>query len=451
MAWQGRVALSCLATVTEPAFPPSPLAIPDYRRFWIARCTSVVATSGMVVVLGYQLYDLARGHYGMSIRAAAFQLGLLGLVQFVPQILFAPVAGVLADRFDRRNVTALATLVDVLVALSLAVSTALGLLSLTLLFALAACHGTVRTFIGPAQSSIAPNIVPAVLMPRAVAISAMSWQIGSVGGPALAGVLFAINPALTYAAAAMLLLIAAISVARIRRVPPPPGNAHAHPLRQMHEGLFYVWRDRFLFGCVTLDLFAVLLGGATALLPVYARDILTWHGQPVGAYGLGLMRAMPSLGAAAVGLVIARRPIEHDVGARMLLAVATFGLATAGFGISRNVIVSLALLAVLGAADMVSVFIRSTLIQLHTPDAVRGRVSAITGLAVSASNELGEMESGLAAALLGATGAVVFGGLGAVAITAAWTLAFPELRRVRTFATSYANQSPNQNLRKGKF
>ena len=306
------------------------------------------------------------------------------------------------------------------------------------LFGIAALHGAVRTFIGPAQSAIAPNIVPAPLMPRAVAISAMSWQIGSVGGPTLAGVLFAIHPALAYAVSAALLLLAAISSARIRPVPPPPGNGDTHPLRQMGDGLAFVWRDRFLLGCVTLDLFAVLLGGATALLPVYARDILMWNGHPVGSLGLGLMRAMPSLGASAIGLIIARRPIEHDVGARMLLAVGAFGIATAGFGLSRNMVLSMVLLAVLGAADMISVFIRNTLIQLHTPDAMRGRVSSISGLCVSASNELGEMESGLAAALLGATGAVVFGGLGAVLITVMWTFAFPELRRTRRFSSTYA-------------
>jgi MFS family permease len=414
------------------------MAIADYRRFWVGRCASVFATSGMVVVLGYQLYDLARGSYGMSIRAAAFQLGLFGLAQFLPQILFAPVAGVLADRFDRRIIVALVTLADVLVALALALGTAFSLLTLPLLFAMAALHGAVRTFIGPAQSSIAPNIVPAPLMPRAIAISAMSWQIGSVIGPALAGVLFAWHPVLPYALAAGLLLVAAISTARIRPLPPPPGNAHAHPLHQISAGMVYVWRDRFLLGCVTLDLFAVLLGGATALLPVYARDILTWHGHTVGSYGLGLMRAMPGVGASLIGLVIARRPIEREVGARMLLAVAAFGIATAGFGVSRNFVVSLALLAVLGGADMVSVFIRTTLVQLHTPDAMRGRVSSISGLAVSASNELGEMESGLAAALLGATGAVVFGGVGAVLVTVAWTFAFPQLRRTRSFAASYA-------------
>jgi len=416
------------------------LAIADYRRFWIGRCGSVFATSAMVVVLGYQLYDLARGGYGMSIRAAAFQLGLFGLAQFVPQVVFAPVAGVLADRFDRRNIVAVGTLLDALVALMLALGTFEAWLTLPALFAFGVLHGSVRTFIGPAQSAIAPNIVPAPLMPRAVAISAMSWQIGSVAGPALGGVLFAWYPAAAYGVSALLLLIAAGNTARIRPLPPPPGNADTHPLRAMVEGWRFVWHSRFLFGCVTLDLFAVLLGGATALLPVYARDILQWHGHAVGSFGLGLMRAMPSLGASAIGLVIARRPIEHDVGLRMLLAVGAYGLATAAFGLSRSFVLSLVLLAALGAADMVSVFIRNTLVQLHTPDAMRGRVAAISGLAISASNELGEMESGLAAALLGATGAVLLGGIGAVAVTVIWTLAFPELRRTRRFSTTYATE-----------
>lgn len=432
---------------SESDLPASPLAIPDYRRFWLARCASVVATSGMVVALGYQLYDIARGAYGMSIRAAAFQLGLLGLVQFLPQVLFAPFAGVLADRFCRRNVTALASLCDVGVAGALTAVTLAGLHSLPLLFALAAAHGTVRTFIGPAQSSIAPNIVPAALMPRAVAISAMAWQIGTVAGPTLAGVLFAFSPTLPYAVATLLLAITVVAIAGIRPVPPPKSNSRAHPLRQIGEGLAYVWNDRFLLGCVTLDLFAVLLGGATALLPVFARDILTWHGVAVGSFGLGLMRAMPSLGAALVGVAIARRPIASEVGMKMLLAVAVYGAATVGFGLSRFYPVSLVMLALLGAADMVSVFIRNTLVQLHTPDAVRGRVSAISGLAISASNELGEMESGLAAALLGATGAVLFGGIGAIVITLGWAWIFPELRRVRTFAASYADDAPSPRLK----
>jgi hypothetical protein len=276
-------------------------------------------------------------------------------------------------------------------------------------------------------------------MPRAIAISSMAWQTGAVSGPALAGILFAVMPSLPYALSSVLLAIATISIFRIRPVPPPPGNADTHPLRQIVEGMTYVGSDRFLLGCVTLDLFAVLLGGATALLPVYARDILTWHGQPVGSYGLGIMRAMPSL---------AQQPWASSWrGARSnakseprCSSPSRPGIATAAFGLSRDFILSLGLLAALGAADMISVFIRNALVQLHVPDALRGRVSAISGLAISASNELGEMESGLAAALLGATGAVVFGGVGAVVVTVLWTIGFPELRRVRTFAVRYADE-----------
>jgi len=420
--------------------PRSPLDIPDYRRFWLARFLSVFATTGMVVVLGYQLYDVARSQYGMSIGTAAFQLGLLGLAQFLPVLLLTPVAGLVADRFDRRLVAGLANAIDMLVALVLMAATLAEQLNLPLLFALGALHGTARVFIGPAMASIAPNIVPVRLMPRAVAINSMAWQTGSVGGPAIAGLLFAQVPALPYAISAILLGTATLLVLRIRPLPPPAENKRAHPLSQIVGGLTFVWHDRFLFGCVTLDLFAVLLGGATALLPVYARDILMIDGLPVGPNGLGLMRAAPGAGAVIVALLLARRPIESGVGAKMLIAVAVYGGATIGFGLSRDFMFSLLMLAALGAADMVSVFIRNTLVQLHTPDAVRGRVSAISGLAISASNELGEMQSGVAAALLGATGAVVFGGVGAIVVTALWAAWFPELRLVRTFADKTLHQ-----------
>ncbi|MDP3551649.1 MAG: MFS transporter [Novosphingobium sp.] len=428
-----------VVSTTQPAspIPTSPLDIPDYRKFWIARFFSVVATSGMVVILGYQLYDIARGQYGMSIAQAAFQLGLLGLAQFLPLFLLTPVAGVVADRFDRRNVAALAMCIDLVVALTLAVATGSGALTLPLLFGLAALHGTARVFIGPALSSIAPNVVPAALMPKAVAINSMAWQIGSVAGPAIAGLLFAGHPTLPYWTSTVLLALGAACTFSIRRIPPPDGNRDVHPVRQIRDGLSFVWNDRFLLGCVTLDLFAVLLGGATALLPVFARDILLIDGQPVGANGLGIMRAMPGLGAALVAFVLSRRPITNNVGNKMLLGVVVFGLFTIGFGISTNFYLSLLMLVGIGAGDMVSVFIRSTLVQLHTPDAVRGRVSSISGLAISASNELGEMQSGVAAALLGVVGAAVFGGVGAIAVTAAWFFLFPELKNARTFAARY--------------
>ncbi len=417
--------------------PTSPLQIRDFRIFWLSRFASTFGTIGMVVIIGYQLYDVARGQYGMTIPQAAFQLGMLGLAQFVPLFLFTPIAGVIADRFDRRTVAGLASFLDLLVALTLAVVTHLKLQTLPFLYAMAALHGVARVFIGPAMSAFVPNIVPAALMPRAMALGSLSWQGGAIGGPALAGVLFAMSPALPYWSATGLLAFTCGAILTIRRLPPPEGNRDVHPVRQVIDGFKFVWSERFLLGCTTLDLFAVLLGGATALLPVFARDILTFGGEPVGAYGLGIMRAMPAAGAVVVGLWLSARPIEHNVGAKMLWAVAVFGAATIVFGISRDFLLSLTMLVALGMADMVSVFIRITLMQLATPDEMRGRVSAITGLAVSASNELGEMQSGLAAALLGATGAVVFGGAGAILVTALWAWIFPELRHARTFAARY--------------
>ncbi|MEO6093993.1 MAG: MFS transporter [Novosphingobium sp.] len=412
--------------------PTSPLQIADFRKFWISRFASVVATTGMVVIIGYQLYDVARGEYGMSIRDAAFQLGLLGLAQFVPLLLLTPVAGIAADRFDRRRVAALAIALDLLVALALGFTTAAGLRSLPLLFALAALHGTARVFVGPALGAIAPNIVPTGMVPRAIALSSIAWQAGSVAGPAAAGFLFAGNAALPYWCAGLLLVLSCLLVLAIDPMSRPEENRHSHPVRQMVEGFHFVWNDRFLLGCITLDLFAVLLGGATALMPVFARDIL--H---VGPEGLGQMRAAPGIGAAVVALLLSFRPLERNVGVKMLWAVAAYGAATFAFGLSRNFMLSLGILVLLGAADMVSVFVRSSLVQLNTPDAVRGRVSAISGLAISASNELGEMQSGIAAALLGATGAVAFGGVGAIVITLAWAWLFPELPRARTFAPQF--------------
>lgn len=412
--------------------PISPLHIPDYRLFWASRFCSVLATTGMVVIIGYQLYDVARSDYGMSITQAAFQLGVLGLVQFLPLFFLTPVAGVVADRLDRRFIGATAAGIDLFIALSLAIATYSGMVSLPLLYLLAALHGTARVFISPALSSIVPNIVPSDLLPRAIAMNSIAWQIGSVAGPAVAGLLFALHPSSPYWTAAALLLISAFGLLSIRRLPLHEENREEHPVRLIVDGFKYVWNERFLLGCVTLDLFAVLMGGATALLPVFARDVL--H---VGSAGLGIMRGAPAVGAALVAVFLSWRPMARNVGNKMLLGVAVYGAATIGFGLSRHLILSLAMLALLGAADMVSVYVRSSLVQLNTPDHVRGRVSAISGLAISASNELGEMQSGVAAALLGATGAVVFGGVGAIVVTGLWAVLFPELRNARTFAPQY--------------
>jgi len=418
--------------VTEPT---SPLQIRDYRFFWVARFLAVFATLSMVVLIGYQTYDVARADYGMGRSEAAFQLGLLGLAQFVPLFLLTPIAGLAADRFDRRYVAAFANAIDCLIALLLAVLTHNESLNLPILFAIAAAHGSARVFTGPSMSAIAPNIVPPKLLPKAIALSSIAWQGATVAGPAVGGLVFAIAPSLPHFGTAALLLVSASCVLSIRPVRAKQDGPRLKPLRQIIDGLVFIRRQRFLLGCITLDLFAVLLGGATAMLPVFARDILA-----VGPEGLGLMRGAPAAGAALVALWLSFRPFEHNVGVKMLVAVAAFGAATIAFALSRNFLLSLAVLAVLGAADMISVFIRQSLIQLNTPDDKRGRVSATSGLAISASNELGELQSGLAAAVLGATGAVVFGGAGAIVVTAIWAWIFPELRRARTFAPTFLEE-----------
>jgi len=383
----------------------------------------------MAVIIGYQLYDVARQDYHMSIAQASFQLGIMGFCQFVPMFLLSPVAGVIADRFDKRNVGLMSIAVDLVVAGALWAATAHNMLSLPLLFGLGALHGLAKVFIGPSVGSMAPLLVPPALLPRAVAMNSMAMQLATIIGPASAGILFAMNHSAPYIGAVILLSIGFLSMARLRRLPPMAGSRDQHPLRQIAEGFTFVWHNRFLLGCITLDLFAVLFGGATALLPVYARDIL--HAGPEG---LGQMRAATAVGASLMGIVLTMRPISQNVGVKMLVAVGIFGAITVAFGLSTNYWLSLVLLAFLGASDMISVFVRSTLVQLHTPDEMRGRLSAISGLAISASNELGEMESGLAAALLGATGAVVAGGIGAMAITALWAVVFPQIRRARTFS-----------------
>lgn len=401
----------------------------DYRLFWIARFAAVAATMAMVVVVAAQVYKLARLEYGIS--EAAFLIGALGLAQFLPLLLLTPVAGYVADRFDRRRVAMLANLLDLMVCLILAIANILDMLSLPLLFAMAAAHGAARVFVGPAMSAIVPNIVPAEVLPRAVAFNSIAWQSASVIGPAVGGFLLDRSGELPYLFGMVLLAIAAIGVISIRRFATPP-RSNLHPVRQMIDGARYVWHERFLLGCITLDLFAVLLGGATAMLPVFAYDIL--H---VGDEGLGLLRAAPAAGAAVVAVWLGFAPLAKNVGVKMLWSVVVFGAATVVFGLSTSFLLSLAMLVLLGASDMVSVFIRGSLVQLNTPDDKRGRVSSISGLAISASNELGEMQSGVAAALIGATGAVVFGGVGAIVITAIWAVLFPELKRAKTFAPQY--------------
>lgn len=406
----------------------SPLALPEFRFFWLARFTAVISTMSMVVVIGWQVYDVAREQYGMSIGEAALQLGLVGLFQFIPLALLTPVAGLVADRFERRTVVRIADGLDIVVALALGALTMSGGLTLPALFALAAAHGAVRAFIGPAASAIVPNILPPALLPKGIAASSIAWQSASVAGPALGGLLYALDPALPYWVAAAGLAVSIACLTPIRRIVPPPIEGSPKPFKQIADGLAYVGNHRFLLGAITLDLFAVILGGVTALLPVFARDILQ-----VGPEGLGWLRSAPAVGAAVVAIWFSFRPLKHDVGAKMLWSVAAYGLFTALFGLSTSFALSLTCLVLLGAADMLSVYVRSSLIQLHTPDGMRGRVSAVSGLAISASNELGEARAGFGAALLGPIGITVAGGAGAILVTLVWAKLFPELRLARNF------------------
>ena len=404
---------------------PAPLRIPAYRAFWLSRLATTIAQMAMVIVIGWQVYDIARET--MSIRDASAQLGLVGLVQFVPLFVLTPISGWTADRLDRRYIARAVVSLECLCAAILFYATWGGFVSLPILFGVAALLGIARAFAGPALGALAPNLVPKELLPQAIALSSAAWQAGAIAGPAIGGILYDVEPYFPYALSAVLFAFAVIclfTIPAIPRTPLKPGS----PVKQMADGLSYVRHNKLVLGAITLDLFAVLLGGATAMLPVYARDILQ-----VGADGLGPLRAAPAFGATVTAIFFSIRPLKTNVGVKMLSAVVIFGAATAVFGFSKYYPLSIAALAILGAADMFSVYIRQSLIQLHTPDEMRGRVAAVSTLAISASNELGEARSGFTAFWLGPVAATVAGGIAAICITLLWAGLFPQLRRARTF------------------
>jgi MFS family permease len=407
----------------------SPFAFRDYRFYWCARLLSTLGQMAMVIVIGWQVYDIARTALGMDAKRAALQLGLIGVAQFLPLLVLTLVVGWVADRVDRRWIARAAVALEFGCAAALAWLTWTETVSLPALFIVAALLGVARAFASPALQALAPNLVPAAVLPTAIAYGSIAWQSGSVLGPAMGGYLYAAHHALPYAVIALLFAAALIALLFIRPIPRSRIEGPAHPWQQMIDGLRYVRRNRLVLGAISLDLFAVLLGGATAMLPVYARDVL--H---VGAEGLGQLRAAPALGAVVMALWFARWPLREHVGRKLLIAVAVFGAATAGFGLSRSMPLSLVMLALLGAADMMSVYVRQSLIQLYTPDAMRGRVGAVSTLFISGSNELGEAESGFLAALIGPVASVVAGGFGAIAIAALWARLFPELIAARSFS-----------------
>jgi MFS family permease len=401
---------------------PGLLGQRDYLCFWASRWMGSFGSQIQSVTMGWQAYAISR--HTLDVAHSAFNVSLIGLVTFVPLLLLALPAGETVDRHDRRRVLYLCYAAEAVGTAILAWASFSGHASIALLLMVAVLFGSARSFFSPAMTALAPMLVPRDLLPRAIAWNSLAWQTASIMGPAFAGIIIAAaSPGAAFAATLALYLAAATSLTFVRRATRPAVQAGSR-LELVREGLAYVWTNRVVFGAISLDLAAVILGGATALLPAFARDVL--H---VGAGGFGLLRAGPALGATVVGLGLAVVPIRRKAGLVMFAAVAVYGVATLVFGLSRLLSLSILALAVLGAADMLSVYIRQTLVQLVTPDPMRGRVAAVSTLFISASNELGEFESGVAARFLGAVGAAVFGGAGALVVTGLWARMFPTLRR----------------------
>lgn len=410
--------------------PPDDDAVPsarallkerDYLMFWGTRWTGSFASQIQSVAMGWQMYAIAR--QTRSVEESAFLVGMIGLAAFVPVFLLTLPAGEAADRYDRKKVLLLCLSGEIVSVLALAIATVNGYASPALLLVIAALFGASRAFFAPANTALGPMLVPRKLLPRAIAWNSLAWQTASIAGPAAAGFLVARSAETAYFTTFALYGLSAMLVMGIRANAKPETNPGSR-WQLMKEGLSYVWRQKIVFGAISLDLFAVLLGGATALLPVFARDVL--H---VGPEGFGILRAGPAIGATLVALWLAANPIRRKAGLYMFAGVAVFGMATIVFGLSKSLWLSVAALAVLGGADMLSVFVRQTLVQLVTPDHMRGRVASVSSVFIGASNELGEFESGVVARLLGPVGAAVFGGVGAVMVTALWAKLFPDLRR----------------------
>ncbi|MBU6372040.1 MAG: MFS transporter [Alphaproteobacteria bacterium] len=409
------------------------------------RAVSTLGFQIQATTIGWQVYELARDS-GRSVADSAFLLGLVGLAQFLPLLLLSPFGGQAADRWNRKRILQAYQAAKIVTLLALAATSALASdAALIAVFCAAVVSGAVNAFAPSASQALLPGLVPREELPQAVAISSLAFSTASIVGPSLAGAAIALGEGTTFGGATIAyglagaFFILGFCVCALIRPPPqePPANSNA--LVMIREGFVYVWRNKIVLGAISLDLVAVLLAGATALLPVYARDIL--H---VGPEGLGIMRAAGSAGAALVAVILAAAPLQRRVGPWMFAAVGVFGLATLLFGLSTVFWLSVVALFLIGASDMVSVYVRSSLIQLATPDAMRGRVASTSFIFISASNELGEFQSGVAARFLGPVGAVVLGGIGAVICSGLWIKIFPQLWRMDSFedALAFAETPP---------
>ena len=390
---------------------------PAFLRFQLARFCIVVATEMQAVAVGWQVYEITK---------RPLDLGLVGLAQFLPGIVLFLVSGHVADRFNRRN---LLILCDVGFAICFAMLLAITLrggVSIISVFAVLVLLGVVRSFNGPVSRAMLPHLVPPEHFAGSVAWASSIFQAATILGPILGGLIYAFarGPIAVYSGALVASTVAIVLTLEL----PSQEKARAKPaanLSTVFDGFRYIWREKLIFGAISLDLFAVLLGGAVALLPVYAREILQ-----TGPWGLGILRSVPGVGAGIMAIAIAHRPLKNRAGATMLWCVAGFGLCTVVFGLSRSFAISLLALFLVGATDMVSVIVRATLIQVATPDEMRGRVNAVDMIFIGASNELGQFESGITAHWFGVVPAVILGGVGAIVVTGLWAWMFPQLRKV---------------------
>ncbi|MBY2923598.1 MFS transporter [Rhizobium leguminosarum] len=389
----------------------------SYTRFFFARFLLSFSQQIVSVAVGWQMYDQT---------GSAIYLGLIGLVQFLPSLLLILVTGSVADRYNRRAIAALCSLVSALCTLALLVMTLMGSFTPLPVFAVLLIFGIERAFMSPAVQSLAPNLVPEEALSNAIAWNSSSWQLAAITGPVLGGLLYGISAPTAYTVA---VIFSVLGAALLYMIPKPvqKTTGETKSWAMILGGFSFIRAEKVVLGAISLDLFAVLLGGATALMPIFARDILT-----LGPWGLGLLRAAPGLGAIVMAIFLAAYPLRHRAGIYMFIGVALFGVGTIIFGVSTNTEVSIAALALMGAADMVSVYVRESLIALWTPDQLRGRVNAVNMVFVGASNELGEFRAGTMAALFGAVPAVVIGGIGTLVVAAIWASSFPKLRGIDT-------------------
>ncbi|MBN8951400.1 MULTISPECIES: MFS transporter [unclassified Rhizobium] len=397
---------------------PGVLGHPGYRSFVASRVFSSIGFQSVTVAMGWMIYDQTH---------SAFFLGLVGFCQFLPMVILTFVVGHVADRFDRRRIGLACQLIEALTAVALAVAVWHHWIGPAGILGAVAVMGSATAFERPTMAALLPNIVPVSMLQIAIATSTSMMQTAFIIGPSLGGLLYGVNPVAPFAVSAMLYIIASVNVISIRLERQQSSSREPVTMSSVFAGVSFIKSRPVMLGTISLDLFAVLLGGATALLPMFARDIL--HAGP---WGLGLLRASPAIGALVMSIWLARRPLQTDVGKKMLFAVLVFGVATIVFSLSSNIILSVAALFVVGASDTVSVVVRSSLVQLLTPDAMRGRVNAVNSLFIGTSNQLGEFESGMLASALGPVLTGIVGGVGTIVVVLLWTRLFPDLTRVKT-------------------